>query len=228
MFGIFKKKKKIEFLYPDLKPGDRIRKILSEFVLPELEPFGFKLLASELTFKRDIGDYQHIIYFQKTRMNSGNIVCKFMPHLSIESNGLKNYYKENGVKFSGKLIIHTRSAQYLECWNKELLDYGWYDLVNYNNFKVVESLKNNLLNCGIEFFKHSESETGIVDYIMSLNSYYPVAPTLFDLCKMYNKKNKAKEVLSWFKNFQKNTDTTFDNTILESITKREYELKNWL
>ncbi|WP_417237131.1 hypothetical protein [Bizionia paragorgiae] len=228
MFGIFKKKKKIDFLYSDLKPGDRIRRILTEFILPELEPLGFRLHKSELTFKRDIGDYQHIIYFQKTRMNSGNFVCKFMPHLSIESNGLKKYYKKNGVKFSGNPMIHNRSAQYLECWNKELLDYGWYDLVNYDNNKVVESLKNNLLNCGMEFFKHSESEIGIVDYIMSLNSHYPIAPTLYDICKMYNNKNKAKEILNWFRDFQMNTDKTFDDSVLESVTERETELKNWL
>jgi hypothetical protein len=228
MFGIFKKKKTIEILYSDLKPNDRIRKILTEFILPELQPLGFKLLKSELTFKRDIGDFQHTIYFQKTRWNKGNEVCKFMPHLGINSNALKKYYAENGSKFSGDLTIHNRKAEYLECWNKEIMNNDWYDLVNYDNKKVVESLRDNLLNCGMEFFKHSESETGIVDYIMSLNSYYYLTPTLFDICKMYNKKEKANELLKWFRNFQKNPEKKFDDSILESVTIRETELKNWL
>ena len=228
MFGIFKKKKTIEFLYSDLKPNDRIRKILTEFILPELEPIGFKLLKSELTFKRDIGDFQHTIYFQKTKWNSGNEVCKFMPHLAIKSNSLKKYYAKNGSKVSGDLTIHNRQAEYLECWNKEMLENGWYDLVNYDNNKVVESLRDNLLNCGMEFFKHSESETGIVDYIMSRNSYYYLTPSLFDICKMYNDKEKAAKLLNWFRDFQKNPEKKFDDSILESVTIRETELKNWL
>ncbi|MBR9845381.1 MAG: hypothetical protein GYB35_04340 [Algicola sp.] len=227
MFGIFKRKRPIAYLYPELKPGDRIRKILTEFILPELEPLGFRLLSSELTFKRDIGDYQHIIYFQKTRMNYGNVVCKFMPHLSIESTRLKKYYKEIGRNMTGNLNLHTRAAEYLECWNKELLDYGWYDLVNYDNHDVVESLKSNLINCRMAFFKHSETETGIVDYIMSLNSYYPVAPTLFDICKIYNNKEKAEEVINWFRDFQMNTDKGFDDVILQAVADKETELKNW-
>ena len=228
MFGIFKKKKTVEFLYSDLKPNDRIRKILTEFILPELEPLGFKLLKSELTFKRDIGDFQHTIYLQKTKWNSGNVVCQFKPHFGIYSNALKKYYAKNGTKVSENPLIHNRQAEYLECWNHELYENSWYDLVNYDNNKVVELLKNNILNCGMEFFKHSESETGIVDYIMSLNSYYYLTPTLFDICKMYDKREKANELLKWFRNFQKNPEKKFSEDILESVTKREIELKNWL
>lgn len=228
MFGIFKKKKSIEFLYSELKPNDRIRTILTEFILPELEPLGFKLLKSELTFKRDIGDFQHTIYFQKTKWNSGNEVCKFKPHLGIYSNALKKYYAKNGTEISENPLIHNRQAEYLECWNHELYENSWYDLVNYDNNKVVELLKYNLLNCGMEFFKHSESQTGMVDYIMSLNSYYYLTPTLFDICKMYDKKEKANELLKWFRNFQKNPEKKFSEDILESVTERENELKNWL
>lgn len=228
MFGIFKKKKKIEFLYSDLKPNDRIRKILTEFILPELEPLGFKLLKSELTFKRDIGDFQNRIHFQKTRWNNGNKVCKFMPHLSIDSKRLKKYYQKDGIKISGDLTIHNTTVEYLECWDKKALKNGWYDLVNYDNYEVIDSLKNNLLNCGMEFFKHSESETGIVNYIMSLKSYYPLTPILFDICKMYNNKEMAIKLLEWFRDFQENTEKKFSEDILESVTERETELKNWL
>jgi len=226
MFGIFKRKKTIEFLYPDLKPNDRIREILTGFILPELEPFGFKLLKSELTFKRDIGDFQHTIHFQKTRWNSGNEVCKFKPHFGIYSNALKKYYILNGTKISGNILIHNRQAEHLECWNQELYKNSWYDLVNYDNYKVVNILKDNILSCGMEFFKHSESE--IVDYIMSLNSYYYLTPTLFDICKMFDRKEKASELLKWFRDFQKNPEKKFSEDILKSVTERENELKNWL
>jgi len=166
MFGIFKKKKTIEFLYSDLKPNDRIRKILTEFILPELEPLGFKLLKSELTFKRDIGDFQHTIYFQKTKWNSGNEVCKFKPHFGIYSNALKRYYAKNGTKISENPLIHNRQAEYLECWNHELYGNSWYDLVNYDNNKVVELLTNNILKLTLVLKHATKSYTNTLYFII--------------------------------------------------------------
>ncbi|MGS2727116.1 hypothetical protein ACU8DI_10950 [Psychroserpens sp. BH13MA-6] len=64
--------------------------------------------------------------------------------------------------------------------------------------------------------------------ITSLISYYPLAPTLFDICKIYHNKEKAEEVIHWFRVFQMNADKGFDDAILQAVADKETELKNWV
>lgn len=108
MFGIFKKKNEIEFIYPDLKPADRIKSILIEYILPDLESKGFKFLKSELTFKRTIGNFEQCISFSKSKWNEGNNICKFSLRFIIYSIALQKYYKSEYQIKTGKINLRSK------------------------------------------------------------------------------------------------------------------------
>jgi hypothetical protein len=65
MLNFFRNNPKINFFQPDLKPSDRIEKLLIEFILPEMLKFDFKYLKSEMCFKRNCGEFVNKISFQK-------------------------------------------------------------------------------------------------------------------------------------------------------------------
>src|SRR6478736_469573 len=94
MFNIFKKKKTTSEgqqkpmpikLYEDLSPGDRIRKLFEDFIEKDLSEKRFKLLKSDICFKRKIGDFTQEISVSRSKWNSSNTVVNFWINICIKA-----------------------------------------------------------------------------------------------------------------------------------------------
>ena len=225
MLNIFRRKIKTNYYHPDLKPSLRIENLLIEFILPEIEKLGFTYLKSEMCFKRTNGEFVNVISFQKNKWNGGNDVCAFKPILSIYSVELPKYLKTS--KENKRDWFLGDSVEYINGWSSDYFD-GYYDLAKHDNFKIIETLKNNIVNVGLPYFDNFKKYNEMVDHYIKYEKRYSMAPSLFDLCEMNNDKEKAKSVLNWFLDFQKNTQKEFSQDTLDRIENCKLKLKNWL
>ncbi len=225
MLNIFKKKIKPNFYHPDLKPSLRIEKLLIEFILPEIEQLGFTYLKSEMCFKKTNGEFVNEISFQKNKWNGGNDVCAFKPILSIYSVELPKYLKTS--KENKRDWFLGGSVEYIDDWSSDYFD-SYYDLAKDDNFKIIETLKNNIVNIGLPYFDSFKTYSELVDHYIKYEKRYSMAPSLFDLCEMNNDKGKALNILNWFLNFQKTTQKEFHQDTLDKIESCKLRLKNWL
>ena len=73
---------KIEKLYIELSPTERIPRIVSEYIYPHLKTLDFKLSNSGLSMKRTFGSLHQDIWVSLNRRNIGEEVCSFTPHFS--------------------------------------------------------------------------------------------------------------------------------------------------
>lgn len=225
MFNIFKRKKKLRFYCSELKPNERIEKILLDFIYPYLEPLGFKFIKSEFCFLRSNGDFDNVISFQKNKWNKANEVCAFKPLLTIYSSELPKYL---GISKNEKRSWFLGdSVEYIEGWSNKYFD-GYYDLAAYDNFDLIESFKNDLLNIGVTYFNSYTTYTDIINHYLHNEKKYYMAPHLFDLCQMKQNKESAVSILNWFEGFKNNTSKEISQETLKEIELREAKLKNWL
>jgi hypothetical protein len=81
-------------LYSNLKPGERIDKLLVEYLSPFLEPIGFNYLKSKRAFfkKNEFFDF-HISWIGR-KFNEGNRIVKFDIFLSCHSPKYRNWETE--------------------------------------------------------------------------------------------------------------------------------------
>ena len=225
MFNIFRKKAKPNYYHSELKPSLRIEKLLIEFILPEIEQYGFKYLKSEMCFKRTFGEFVNEISFQKNKWNSGNEVCAFKPILSIYSIELPKYRKT--LKESKRSGFLGGSVEYIDGWSTNYFD-GYYNLAKDDNFKIIEILKENLITVAIPYFDSFETYEELVDHYIKTEKRYFMAPSLFNLCEMNKDKLKAESVLNWFLDFQQANKKDFHKDTLDRIENCKMKLKNWL
>lgn len=224
MLTIFKKQKP-KFYYPELNPSERIEKILLEYLLPELEPLGFKFKKSELSFIRTNGEFENEISFQKNKWNKGNEVCAFKPSLAIYSKELPKFLgitqEKKNIGFMGGY------AEEIEGWGNNYFD-GYYDLARHNNFDLIDALKYNLLTVGIKYFDEYKSYVAVVNYYLRNEERYFLSPSLFDICQMNNDIDKAVEILNWFEEFKNRTPKELNQNLINEIEIRKLKLKKRL
>ena len=152
-FDIFRKR--INHIYSDLKPAERIDKLLFEYVFPTLESKGFKYLKSKREFKKKNDFFNFHISWYGRKYNKGNVSVEF----DIFINSFSPKYRKWETEFYqldknwGNAIDGTR-VDYIEGWDKEYYNLGWYDLVKYDNKKLMEKVKENVENAGFRFLEH--------------------------------------------------------------------------
>lgn len=186
------KRKRIK--YADLKPGDRIRKLVEEYVEPELSKIGFKLLKSKLTFKRKVGEFTQEIYFAKNQRNFGDTVVSFWTILSVESNFYVKWHEDTyGFKPMNEFICSWYDS-HIETWNSEFWNGEQYDLTEFDNDKLMVDLTKNILNIGIPLLNKVSDWESAADYQMS-NQRFGFISKIFDFYVLADKKEKAIESL---------------------------------
>ena len=220
---MFKRKK---FKYSDLKPGDRIRKLVEEYVEPELSAIGFKLLKSELTFKRKIGNFTQEIYFAKNQRNFGNTVVSFWTILSVKSNFyVKWHEKTYGFKPMNE-FIDSWYDNHIKTWNSEYWNGGQYDLTKFDNVKLMNDLTKNILNIGIPLLNEASDWETAADYQVR-NQKFGFISKIFDFYVIADKKQKAIEALQFAEDFFKSLEDVPEERFEEIKVKKDY-LQQWL
>lgn len=199
---MFNRKK---FKYTDLPPGDRIRKLLEEFVEPELTKLGFKLLKSELTFKRKIGEFTQEIHFSKNQWNFGNSVVSFWTILSVKSNFYVKWHKETyGFKPINE-FVDSWYDNHIKTWNSEFWDGGQYDLTKFDNVKLMTDLTKNILNIGIPILNKISDWESAADYLFKKERWMHAAK-IFDFYIISNQPKKAMETQNIIEKYFKELD----------------------
>jgi len=225
MFNFFKpNSKKIKFYYPEVRPRERIEKLLLEFILPDIESVGFKYLKSEMCFKRNSGEFINEISFQKNKWNGGNDVCAFKPILTIYSTQLPKYLKT--TKENKQSYFVGSSVEYVEGWASEYFN-GYYDLAKHDNFEIISILRSNIQNVAIPYFEAFKTYRDVVEYYIQNEKRYYMAPSIFDLCKMHDDKVYAERILDWFLNFKNLGEKEFHQDTLNKIESCRLKLLEW-
>jgi len=222
-------------LYSDLKPGERIDKLFLDFVFPVLEPKGYKYLKSKREIKRNNDFFDFHISWYGRKYNEGNISVEF----DIFINSFSPKYRKWETDFYqleknwGNAIDGTR-VDYIKGWDKEYYNYGWYNLVKYDNVKLMDKIKDNIENAAFRFFDNYKS----VDSAIETLKEYPIK-NFEKIIDFYILQDKWKEALDFF---EKNKQWHEDQEDLEgkdpnsqySLNRREpFELRkkainNWL
>ena len=226
MFDFFKKDKGKQ-LYAELKPGDRIVKLINEFLGPELLKDGFVFSKSKMQFTRLNDIFEYHIYFSKSRYNSGNECVRFDIILSVFSptyaSWEKKFYdlpkKQNG-------FISNGNAEFSRNGDKQFYEAGWYDLAKHHNEKLMNVVLKNLKTDGFAYFDNFKDIDTAIHTLME----YPIANieiiTDFylmtgrvDEAKLFFKTNKA-----WHEEQITKAEPNFITNRLEPYKLRENKL----
>ncbi len=196
-------RKRMKYIY--LKPGERIRRLIEEFVEPEMAKLGFKLLKSKLIFKRKKGGFTQEIYFAKNQRNFGNVVVSFWAILSITSNFyVKWHEKTYGFKPLNN-YVESWYDSHIKDWESAYRNVTQYDLTKYDNVELMEDLTKNLLNIGVPLLNEVSDWEGAANYLMSKERYGFIAK-IFDFYLLADKKDKGIEALQIAENYFKSVD----------------------
>ena len=215
---MFNRKK---FKFTELPPGDRIRKLIEEFVEPELSKIGFKLLKSELTFKRKIGDFTQEIYFAKNQRNFGNTIVCFWTILSVKANYYVNWHEKTyGFKPMNE-IVESWYDNHIKTWNSAYWNGGQYDLAQFDNVKLMDDLTKNILTIGIPLLDKVSDWEKAADDLMERQRFGFISK-IFDFYILAGKKEKAMESLNTVENYFNNVEDVpterFDEIKLRKTT----------
>jgi len=233
MFNLFgKNKKKIEYLFADLKPAERIHKFLEQLVLPELKKYGFQMQKSELSFKRIIDDFEQEIHFQKNRHNIGNEIVQFQTHVYVTHAKHKSWHKKTyGISpnYCFDLISSTNFSDGKTEWNLDLNFTNWYDLARNDNYEIANNLVQNLTKVAIPYMDFFSDKVRAIKYLTEKNQRYDRAPILFDFAVMSNDKSQAENALTLFHEClrQSKNNSKPSNELVEAIELRSRYLVNW-
>lgn len=196
---------KKKFKYEDLKPGDRIRRLIEEFVAPEISKIGFKLLKSELTFKRKVGDFTQEIYFAKNRRNFGSIVVSFWTILSVKSNFYTKWHEKTyGFKPMNNFVGSSYDS-HLNKWNADYWDGYQYDLTKFDTIELMNDLTKNILTVGIPYLNKISDWESAADYFFN-EEIWMHAAKIFDFYIIANQPNKAVETQKIIESYFKELD----------------------
>jgi len=215
------------FLYSDLKAGDRIYKIIDEFIYPDLKDKGFKLKKSPLSLIRTLGQIEHTIHFQKNIHNSGNYKAAFDVSFHISFKSYKTWHLEKYNKsIINEAVAWQKAGRDIPNWSNDFTSSLWYDLAQTDNVKIIDVLKNNIMNYGLKYLdSYSDFQTSI-NTIKENNHFYQT-PLIYDFCLFLNDKKQAAEILTWFDN-AKLSGLTFNSDILENVELRKNDISNWV
>jgi len=215
--------KKNNQLFPELRPTERILRIIAEYVFPPLEKEGFKLLKSGY-IKREVNQYIQEIRFSRSKWNTGNEICAFTPNFTVI---IKNYKKWHEFKYDElplNDVLYSLTAKYLKDWNRELYEYDSYDFAKDDNYRIIELLNGNISKCGLPFFNKLSNYQTAVQLLVASEHYY-IAPKMIDICLMNEDYKLANEVVKWFRDYEKTERSEFMESTLAGMSNREKKIK---
>lgn len=144
----------ISHLHTEMKPADRIATLMREFVLPEVAKHGFTYSKSKRLFKKtnDFFDF-HISWYTR-KFNHGDIIVEFDMYINIFSPKYMAWEKEfYNLEESSEGALDGTRVDYIEDWDKEYYENGWYSLVKYDNEILMKKVSENVLTAGVAFFE---------------------------------------------------------------------------
>jgi hypothetical protein len=215
------------FLYADLKPGDRIHKIIEEYIYPDLKDKGFKLKKSPLSLTRTLGQLEQTIHFQKNIHNSGNEMAAFDVSFHISFKSYKAWHLEKYNKsIMNEAVAWVKYGRDIPNWSNDFTSSLWYDLAQTDNVKIIDVLRNNMSKYGLKYLDSYYDFQTSINTIKEKNLFYQT-PLVYDFCVFLNDKKQASEILTWFDNARL-SGLSFNADILASVELRKKDISNWV
>jgi hypothetical protein len=217
-----------------MKPGDRIAKLMVEFVFPKLEQQGFKYIKSVREFKKTNEFFDFHVSWSTRKFNYGNSIVEFDVAITTSSPKYRKWEKEfyNLEKIRGNGIDGSR-VDYIEGWDKKFYKHGWYDLVKYDNAALMNKVSENVMTAGLAFFEKYST----IDSAINELKKYPVG-NFEKIVDLYVIQENYEEAIDFFDNHNKwfeerlksdqfEYHSQFVNDRKEPYLKRKEKLKNW-
>ena len=141
---------KIE-LYKDLKPKERIVKIIENHILPKVKFLGYSFLKSKMQLERKVGEFKQIIWFRTNSKNYKDEIVEFALHLKVENkeysqirktfNYIPDYYHHNDPS---NYAFIAESTNYIDEWDQKPKEY-WFSFQEDDNLKIVDEIIRNII-----------------------------------------------------------------------------------
>lgn len=157
-------------LYKDLKPKDRIVKIIENHILPDVAYLGYTFVKTRMQLERNVGDFKQIIWFRTNRKNCRDEVVEFAIHLKTENleyakirksyNYAPDYFYHND---HSNLAFIAESIEYLDEWVQERVEY-WYTLHLDDNIKIIEEIIRNIKSTSLTFLDMNSDFKSSLEY----------------------------------------------------------------
>lgn len=193
-FNLFQKEP--VHLYDNLKPGTRIDTLLVEYLSPILVPMGFEYLKSKRRFRKKGEFFDFHLSWSGRKYNSGNKTVKFRIFIGTFSPKYRKWETEYyQLEKNWENSIDGTYVEHIQGWDKEYSDLGWYDLVKYDNDKLMQKVVENTKNAGFNFFHHYTSLDSAIEKLKE----YPIKK-LELIVDLYILQGKWKEAYDFFEN----------------------------
>lgn len=191
-------------LYKDLKPKERICKIINEHIKPNIKNNEFKFVRSRMQLERIVGNFKQVVWFRTSLNNYKDDVVNFEVHLRVENN---DYVKHciDYYDFQKEYFI-TTPIEYLDLWNQESFG-SWYRLQLDDNRKIAENIANNISYCTTNYLDVNSDFIRSLNYkferFMSSDFFAPLLiPDILILSKMTNSLDIKEKTLKSFEDWK--------------------------
>ena len=223
-FRMIKRFRKRNQLYPNLNPTERIPAVIREYVFPELEHIGFRIMKSGLSIKNEENQFRQEIWFSKSKWNIGNEICSFTPHFAVPISSYNKWHEKQYGEKPLNDVLEAHAANYIDGWQDDLFDGNDYDLAKDDNHRIVELLLENITKSGLRFLAARSNHSTAVDFLVKKEHYF-IAPKMIDICLMHEDIKLANEVLTWFRNYERRGKSDFMESTLSDMNHRENLLR---
>jgi hypothetical protein len=136
-------------LFRELKPRERICKIIVTRILPKVESLGFKFVKSRMQLERKVGDFKQIVFFRTSRNNYRDEVVNFEIEIKVENDEYSSVCSEK-FKYHNTMLCY-KLVRYFDLWKQDYL-FGWYKLHKDDNLKIAEAIADNIIHCTEQYF----------------------------------------------------------------------------
>lgn len=218
----------MKYYHSELKPKERILKVIKDYLNPFLEKENFKFLKSQNMFKKNNDFFEYHISFFNNRYNHGNETVEFEIYLNIHSLKYKKWEKsfygyENKI---GGTYIDGGNANGFKNWNHKFLEANWYSLVENDNEKLINCIKENIQNIAMPYFNKFKTRDSAIEELLKnnndgnfllifdlliINSDFDTAVTFFEKNNLWFESELAK----------KNDDSYFGMNYKNNYLKRK-------
>lgn len=226
-------------LYRDLKPKDRIIKIIEAHIIPEISYLGYSFVKTRMQLERNVGDFKQIVWFRTNAKNSRDEIVEFAIHLKVENeeyskirniyNYSPNYHYHNNLS---NLAFIAETAEYLDEWKNERNDY-WYTLHLDDNVKIVNEIIKNIISTTSTYLDENSNFEKSLEYrfnkFKSLDyTGLLLIPDILILSKKLGKKNIQNAILDKYMEWTKTEEAKKDIEEGIEIYKIIESIKNLL
>lgn len=151
-------------LHAGMPSRERIVKVLEEELMPVLGPLGFTFNAKDIVFRRDRGGFVDTIENGTRRRNAKELIVCFGPTVSVRYTPHERWYKSN-YGAEAKTNVWFEQLCNVKGINQTGLNGPWYDLAKFDNRKLMDAYRYNLLHVVIPIMDRASSIDGILDIL---------------------------------------------------------------